>query len=57
MAQFYEKRNSQTKSMFDSSSMFLNRVESEAAEGKTYFEVLNMFKRVFRGLNIRDLLS
>lgn len=55
MAQFYKKSHSQERNAFDSSQMFLGESEVSKLSGTTYLEVLNVFKRVFKGLNINEL--
>lgn len=57
MAQFYEKNEIHPRNTFDSTQMFLSESEVAKLNGTTYLGVLNVFRKVFKGLNINKLMS
>lgn len=57
MAQFYTKTGGHSKSAFDSTQIFLTKTEVESLSGTTYLGILNVFRKVLKGLNINELIS
>lgn len=57
MAQFYGKSEIHSRDTFDSTRMFLSESEIAKLNGTTYMGVLNVFRKVFKGLNINSLMS
>lgn len=56
MAQLYSKDNQFSANTFVGHKMFTDNIETTKAKGTTYFEVLNIFRKVFKNITNSDLI-